>query len=215
MRLTVLRACRQMYAEANEILWTTNTFSFTDGITLKRFLMTRNIHQKRLIRSLRFEVKWNIHLPGTKEWNHALSMPIVKSLSELRNLRLQILYDVPQGLCERMWQNAEPFLENTRFTEGLRRLSTLPLVSAAIVFMNTGSQSEDGPWTSNDRKRTAKNLRAILLNPKGAVVYSGSQRGIREGWKKQRAREAERKAELERFRRMPTQLLQNASQPES
>lgn len=45
MHLTILRTSRQIYAEANPILYSTNTFSFEDGMSLKRFLTTRNIHQ--------------------------------------------------------------------------------------------------------------------------------------------------------------------------
>lgn len=39
MRLTLLRSCRQIYVEANAILWTTNTFSFANFIPLKRSMI--------------------------------------------------------------------------------------------------------------------------------------------------------------------------------
>ncbi len=44
MRLGVLRSCRQIYVEANNLLWTTNTFSFADATTFRRFMMTRTIN---------------------------------------------------------------------------------------------------------------------------------------------------------------------------
>ncbi|KAL8777853.1 MAG: hypothetical protein Q9194_002329 [Teloschistes cf. exilis] len=53
MRLTLLRSSRQIYVEAKEVLWTTNTFSFTDPIAFKRFMSTRSVHQKRMLRNLR------------------------------------------------------------------------------------------------------------------------------------------------------------------
>ncbi|KAL8975789.1 MAG: hypothetical protein Q9205_008074, partial [Flavoplaca limonia] len=51
MRLTVLRVSRQLYAEANPVLWTTNIYSFGDGPSLQRFMDTRTMNQKRLIRT--------------------------------------------------------------------------------------------------------------------------------------------------------------------
>lgn len=38
MRLSVLRSCRQIYVEANNMLWTSNTFSFADPTTFERFM---------------------------------------------------------------------------------------------------------------------------------------------------------------------------------
>lgn len=38
----VSSAQRQIYNEANEMLWTTNTFSFVRYIAFERFMMTRD-----------------------------------------------------------------------------------------------------------------------------------------------------------------------------
>lgn len=72
MGLTVLRASRQMYAEANRILWTTNTSSFGTGTTLKYFLMTRTFHRKGSIRHLR--CKMDCRRPGPHKWSSALDI---------------------------------------------------------------------------------------------------------------------------------------------
>lgn len=48
MGLTVLRVSRQMYAEANRILWTTNTFSFGTGTALRYFPNNQNLRPGRL-----------------------------------------------------------------------------------------------------------------------------------------------------------------------
>lgn len=93
VRLGVLRSCRQIYVEANNILWTTNTFSFADATTLKRFMMTRTINQKHSIKSIRLQMAFEIY-EWEKEWNTALSMPLVRSLSGLRCLRLSIEYEM-------------------------------------------------------------------------------------------------------------------------
>lgn len=76
MRLTILRSSRQMYVETNQMLWATNTFSFTNPVALKRFMMKRNIHQKRLIRNLRLDMDWQFNFE-IKAWNSALNMALV------------------------------------------------------------------------------------------------------------------------------------------
>ncbi|KAL8847952.1 MAG: hypothetical protein Q9221_007017 [Calogaya cf. arnoldii] len=174
MRLTVLRASHQIYTEANRVLWATNTFSFPECLTFKRFMMKRKISQKRLIGGLRFEMEWDCGL--INEWNRNLSMTLVKSLIGLRTLRLNILYDMKQ----RLWKTTEDyFLQHTSWTDGLRRLSTLPLTFAEVAFRVREWREEDGDtsyWQKDDRAKCAKDLRKILLNPQGAEVYAENQR---------------------------------------
>lgn len=175
MRLTVLRASHQIYTEANRILWTTNTYSFPEATTFQRFMMTRTISQKRLIRNLRFEMEWDCGL--ARCWNKALSMALVKSLIGLRTLRLNILYDMKQ----RLWHATdENFLHYTSWTDGLRRLSTLPLMSAEVAFRVREWRSKDPSyWQKGDRDECAKDLKKILLDPQGAEVYAEHQRQLK------------------------------------
>lgn len=59
MHLTILRVCRQTYIEANNVLWTTNTFSFTDADpTFVDFMEPRSTPQKQLLRKLRLQMDW-------------------------------------------------------------------------------------------------------------------------------------------------------------
>ena len=185
MRLTVLAVSRQVYAEANHILWTTNTFSCCDGITFQRFMKTRTLGQKRLIRNLRFEMEWDFG--DWKIWNKALSMPLVKSMIGLRTLRLNILYD----LKEYLWQGVtDNFIGSITFSEGLRRLSTLPLTGAEVAFRISGHTSRPGLWQKVDRDACAQKLREILLNPEGAEVYAEQQRRLKESSARNRQMEA-------------------------
>ncbi|KAG7005344.1 ATP-dependent RNA helicase dbp6 [Physcia stellaris] len=187
MRLTVLAVSHQIYAEANHILWTTNTFSCCDGITFQRFMKTRTLSQKRLIRNLRFEMDWEFG--DWKLWNKALSMPLVKSMIGLRTLRLNILYE----LKEYLWQDVKDnFLESTSFTEGLRKLSTLPLTDAEVAFRISEHTSRPGLWQKVDRDACAQKLREILLNPEGAEVYAEQQRRLKESSAMNRQMEANR-----------------------
>ncbi|KAL9611712.1 MAG: hypothetical protein Q9204_009005, partial [Flavoplaca sp. TL-2023a] len=192
MHLTLLRASRQIYVEANRILWTTNTFSFNDGPTFGEFMKTRNIHQKRLIHNLRFEMRWG--WGDEFRWNSAFSMALVKSLSGLRTLRLQIVCNLKKECWE---YNKDRFVRLSTYTESLRKLSIMPLRSTEIAVRT--SSSKGGPllwrlhpgnredfWQKGDREKCAEELKALLLDPKGADAYADFQ-----------ASQASRRAELD------------------
>lgn len=183
MHLTVLRASRQIYVEANQLLWTTNTFSFPDGPTFGEFMKTRNIHQKRLIHNLRFEMRWGCG--DERHWNTALGIAVVKSLTGLQTLRLQIVCDLEK---ERWDHNKDRFVRLTTHTEGLRKLSILPLTSAEIAVRTSVDEYHYPPgpprwgnpselWQKGDRDQCAEDLKALLLNPRGAQVYAEYQSG--------------------------------------
>lgn len=173
MRLTILRACRQTYVEADQILWTTNTFALDDATTFKRFMMTRNIHQKRMIRSLRLEAQWGLY-GDSKEWNRALNMPLIRTLSGLRQLRLRIEYSYEANIYSK--DKEQNLLYCTTYCEGMHRLSTLPLTEANIHVRNPGfDESEESQWTEADRNEFARGLINLLLNPEGANIYAANQ----------------------------------------
>lgn len=196
MRLSVLRSCRQIYVEANQILWTTNTFSFTDGTALKRFMMTRTINQKRLIKSLRLQMEWDMYT--AKEWNSALNMALVRSLSGLRRLRLRI----DQRMEARTYECARRnnFLYTSLLCESLQKISTLPLTEVEVVVKNPQYWSEDGLWTKADREEFAEVLRKLLLNPEGAEIYVEDQLKRKEECRKEREYAAKIKASMSRPR---------------
>lgn len=167
IRLNVLRSCRQIYVEADEIFWTSNTFSFANGVTFERFMANRRIQQRRLIRSLRLEMSWRN--TDISVWNKALSTTMVSSFSGLHTLRLQIDHDMVSWA----WHKVKHFfLDRTSFCDGLRRLSTLPLkkVEVAVrpvpdedLFMRTCLG-----WRQKDRKMVAIGVRKILLDSQSA-----------------------------------------------
>ena len=194
MRLSVLRSCRQIYVEANNILWTTNTFSFADGTTLKRFMMTRTINQKRAIKSLRLQMEW---VSYDREWNQALNMALVRSLSGLRRLRLHIEYKMNLKVYEVV---KKCDLYATTFFAGLKKLSTLPLTEVEIDVRNPLFMLGDDLWTKLDRQDFAEGLRKVLLNPKGAQIYEEGQLKWKERIRKEREYAAKIKASMSRPR---------------
>ena len=186
MCLSVLRSCRQIYVEANNILWTSNTFSFADPTTFRRFLMTRSINQRRLIKSLRMQVG-----RFSDYWNKSLTMALVRSLSGLRYLRLNIEYKLLESkkLLFDSYESAKSFnyLYITSYFVPLQKLSALPLTKVEIVVENRKDAPENHLWTKMDRQDFAEGLRKTLLDPKGAEIFAEDRRK----WRKQCWRQKE------------------------
>ena len=187
MRLSVLRSCRQIYVEANNILWTSNTFSFADPTTFRRFMMTRTINQRRLIMSLRLQME--SVFDAEYEWNRCLNMALVRSLSALRRLRLNIEHK-PFRSYESIKNHNLSYI--TAYLEGLKKLSTLPLTEVEIVVEGSLYESEEHLWTKVERQDFAEGLRKILLDPKGAQIYAEEQLK----WKEQCRRKREDAAKI-------------------
>ena len=55
--IRVLRTCRQIYNECNDVLWTTNIFAFETRRTFPRFVNKLNRIQKELLRCFYFDIK--------------------------------------------------------------------------------------------------------------------------------------------------------------
>ena len=196
MRLTILRASSQIYVEANQVLWTSNTFSFSDAITFKRFMMTRTTPQKHIIRSLRLDMDWALY--ERKEWNSALNMPLVRSLPGLRNLRVHVTHSMESQLYERVRGS---FLNYSSVFDGLHKLSTLPLASAEVFVRIPKHSSTDGLLKAEETKEIANGLQTILLNPEGAEIYAEARR--REQEQSRKYREALAKAQAARRSQLP------------
>ena len=187
MRLSVLRSCRQIYVEANNILWTSNTFSFADPTTFGRFMTTRTINQRRLIRSLRLQVEWAFNY----RWKRCLSIALMRSLSALRCLRLNIEYKL---MFADNYESAKSHnvLYITDCFTGLKRFSALPLTEVEIFVENPKYEPEDHGWTKVDRQDFAEGLRKMLLNLEGAQIYADTELK----WKELRQREREDAAKI-------------------
>ena len=208
MHLTVLRVCREIYNEANDILWATNTFSFNDADpTFIDFIESRTTHQKQLLRKLRFQMDWVYE--DDKSWNRVLRMTLIRSLIGLRSLRLQINHSMKAEVyqCAKARGN-ELGLFQMRLLEFVDKLAILPLTDVE-VFVSDFPQLVDYPsdededeapvdtrasWTAEDRMDYAEGIRNILLGPKGADVYAQNQKALQEIRRENRVRKKERQA---------------------
>jgi hypothetical protein len=69
--LQILRVCRQTYVEANPVLWSTNTFSFTSALAFGKFMYMTNALQRRLLKSIHIDLDFDYSANLPCHWNLA------------------------------------------------------------------------------------------------------------------------------------------------
>ena len=171
MHLTALRVCRQMYIEANDVLWSTNTFSFNDAaISLDRFMSARTTRQKRSLRKLRLQMNWV--WDEDESYNKVLGMTLIKALTGLRSLRLQINHSMEAVHYQQMRDSGDHLFQ-TRYLAFVHKMAVLPLTNVEVF---VGDRCDWCIlWTAEDRREYAEGIRKILLNPKGEEIYGQKQ----------------------------------------
>lgn len=203
LHLQTLQVCRQFYNEGTSILWSTNTFSFSDGRTLDHFMRARGTHQKELLRRLRLQM--DRRHDGDNIWGPVLDMKLIRSLTGLRSLRLRIIDSMKASLHRELRATANEMRALLTRVGALgdelkalgNGLGVLPngLGGIGNELGDLGNQSESNfprcmrrlatlPFrevevfvSSEQRVRyrgeCAEGLREMLLDPKGAEKYVG------------------------------------------
>ena len=173
--LTLLRTCRQVYTEANQVLWETNIFSFNDVHSFTCFIKDRTTHQKGLLKKLRLAI--NFRRFGVSSWSELLTIPLVIYLQGLRFLWLPIHY-CPEFRFDRL-EKIDVFLwtgfHSTDLDRIIRKLATLPLTWVKVTLTNKKLEDRDGPdlsnlWTQQQREKYADMVRTRLLAVDGAEL---------------------------------------------
>ena len=191
--LTALRACRQIYNEADRVLWSTNTFSFDDDITFLRFMDTRTTCQKRSLKKLRLQT----NAVEDEDWSSVLSIKLIRSLVGLRSLRLQINLFMPAKRYE--WIKAHGYDWNPREMQRrlkfVQRMKVLPLTEVEVFIGDYSNLVDESlSWTAEDRTEYADVIRRTLLDPEGAEKYAQDQEDVKESNRQKRERKMERQA---------------------
>jgi len=165
--LRALRACRQIYVEANPVLWTTNTFAFDCGYDFTLFAANRNTLQRQLWRSLRVNI--DIDHFASDEWNRAFSMKVMRSLKNLRVLHAHISYDFYQYMVD-MWTQEE-HRQNTPVA-GLLKMMVLPWDVVTATYFNDLRGIGRGYYIKAETElKFVEKLSDRMLDPKGAEVW--------------------------------------------
>ncbi|CAD6571180.1 MAG: hypothetical protein ASARMPREDX12_004156 [Alectoria sarmentosa] len=195
MHLTALRVCRQIYDEGSNLLWSTNTFSFNEAATsFHHFMDERTTRQKRCLRRLRLQMDWAWE--EDKAWNRALGMTLIRSLTGLRSLRLQINHSMEAAFYQKAKARGNVLgLFQTGNLDFVHKMAILPLTEVDVFVGDRSQQLEmDTLWTAEDRMEYAEGIRKILLNSRGAEIYAQNQKELKDFHRQDREKRLEYQA---------------------
>lgn len=171
--ISVLRVCRQVYVEANRMLWRTTTWSFTHALAFSHFMDGRNAVQKRLMRKLHLDLDprycW-VRKNWAEGWYAALHKRVLSQFKALEVLHLDIR-DNQYGphVANIIGEPAHPWWPNVAMDE-LRELQFLPLKNVTVVCAET-SKCDWWPHHSkmdfSERLAMAEGIRSRLLDYQG------------------------------------------------
>lgn len=160
MHLQLLRVCRQIYNEANPVLWTMNTFSFDSASSCQRFFDGRRSIQTAALKSLHLVVDID---QSSGPWYEALTKSLIPSLKGLVDLRLFVKDIVEVEDYKKAKSRGEEHLVDTYF-EVLVRLSQLPQLQSVDVCMAPDFWLYKAkPWCQSDKDEYAALLKERLL----------------------------------------------------
>ena len=177
MYLEVLRSCRQIYSEAMPILWSTNTFGFSDPATFRDFFALLNGIQKKILRKVHLAIQWE--RMEHQEWRTVLNMTLIRSLTGLRELYLC----VEQTGRPRIFEDLDSPLYDAKLDsrlDCLSRLQVLPFEHVTAIFGNSlkvprSYHFPDEPirrWTCDEKRELADIITRQLLDPNGEENYN-------------------------------------------
>ena len=181
--LLVMGVCRQLYVEAHQLLWSSNTFFFDCPVITKTFLASLNSIQKGKLSHLQMACTW-----GTLyEWPYQIcswtfldrvSTRISSShLLGLRNVQNLDIF-IQQGWSYRGHNQQGVFTHDSEWPRCLDSLKSLRAIKSKQVSVrfstNTSVESSDpelritsNSLTITQRKEYAQTLEEILVEPEG------------------------------------------------
>ena len=203
--LNILGVCRQLYEEANHLLWATNVFSFDDSVSFDKFIGSLNPAQKRNLTGLHLHTKigcWNYSydMASLENWATAFKMPYINMLRDVQTLhicfeqRFKRSYGPsPDSTYNRSKRDQDadvkPFL----------RLRALPTKNVTVVVSDNIHAIEldevtEWRWTTAQKMECAKSIRSQLLDPQGAELVRAEAEAEQQAMRVNRADSVCRKA---------------------
>ena len=167
--LSILLVCRQLYEEASCTLWTTNTFSFDDPLSLERFIDVLSPSRSRYLAALHIDLLW--YSSCFNEWNALLSPEFVESVPGVRKLHITFNQDSQYVIPG----HRAPMLGQLDAKKPLLNLQLLPLRHVTVII---GDDTRCGRsrynyvarvperMTLREKRRVAEEVRSMLLNPR-------------------------------------------------
>ena len=186
--LNALGVCRQLYEEANHLLWATNIFSFEDPRTFEKFFDSLNPAQKRNLTNIHISAdigsgawfssqyqraRWDSHY-----WGKALRTSNLNMLRGVQTIHLCI----NQRFDCVSWQppSTETEAGERQLQEGLQadlesvlRLRALAVKYVTVVMSDDAVELEKHGksayrWTATKKNEYAEGVRANIVDPGGA-----------------------------------------------
>lgn len=185
LHVQILQVCRQVYIEANPILWSSNTLAFNKPQEFGWFMSERIAAQKASIASLLLDLSHSggYRLPG--ESQNVATNGIINALVGLRTLHLYIQNDLP-----RLWRGVGQLVEvnleieqwqrETKDRETRKRFTAykrLPLENVTVLMVDRRPYGyTTGPeWLLPERAKYAETIREAILQPDGPKIYQQEQ----------------------------------------
>lgn len=169
IRLQLLRVYRQLYIEANPVLWLTNTFSFHEAKAFHRFMVKRSALQMKLLKHLSLAVgDEGIDDPiaammygraYSDEWAPCFTSKNLKSMCALQSLHLEFDATIT---------DADWGFGIERIAAILSNLRVLPLENVKVIVGSIVEGHAKQTWPAAERLSWASDLEDTLLNPNGA-----------------------------------------------
>ncbi len=157
-----------MYEESTFLLWTTNTFSFRDGLTLKVFLDSLHSTQRKKLTRMHVDYTYCPTLPMAEDWTSQFGAAVVSRLSGLRTLHVTI---------QPSWR----IFEGGDIPKCFLVLQALPLQRVTVVIGDCTEWASFFPnncWNISlaGRRHVAESLRSKLLDPNGPENLAAGMR---------------------------------------
>lgn len=212
--LSMLGASRQMYEEANLLLWSTNTFSFEDPVSFDKFMNKLTSLQKKKLTKMHIRIDWLSY--DYEQWERVLKIRLLEKFKGLKTVHLcfdQDLVRLASFLYVYMLQKQDAsstgllascheilFLDYPQL-EPFGSLQMLRLQHATVVIADKigDVRQSRSRWSIQKKREVAEKVRGKLLQPEGGralVAECKIKQEMREkGREAMKAEEAVRRAE--------------------
>lgn len=174
LSLALLRCCRQVYQETLVIIFSTNTWSFTQSWELGSFLYvclnTRSLIETSFaIRRLHLDLI--IRIDGDQKYWNQVFREIVEHLKFLQHFYVDIEHRPMENATLKLLEFKEP--GRNPFLKDLLKLKMLPLKTVTVtvcdhhilhsMFASTTERVKDVRWTMAQKQEWAGYVRRVLL----------------------------------------------------
>ena len=182
--LNLLSSCRQIYEEANFLLWTTNTFAFARPWALRSFVDRLNFAQRKKLCSIHIDKSWAS--AEMDPWSPIVTTTFMKKLGNLQ--KVQLTY----------WtrRRTPPYpnsvnIEGKHAKDTMCSLKALPLKEVTVIISETRDDTYEERWSLTERQEKAEDIRRQLLDPNGHEIHAVEVEGLKARRKIEREEAAE------------------------